>query len=284
MPAEARIQESNPFLEIATHLFLEDLAGKVGVAGLNNYLVSLAKNLAAAMPREEYASWSEFLGALRDGQSTLSTFEEVRPVTERCMTSMRSPFERGWREYAKRVGTFAPVHREVAEYYNHKVRPTAVTSVHIVLHTFREAAAARIRVGEEAVRYEPVEVCLDPHRVRPGDQAGREVIEGGGRILTRPNLRQRLGPDRHVVHEEPNRHVHRRRRPAVVEGRAEDNRRHDDDRLLHARVLHRAARARRHLDHERDRLVLHRGRHVHADRPVRPGGGRRIGLKGQPSR
>src|SRR5207249_4092327 len=136
--------------------FLEDLAGKVGVAGLNNYLVSLAKNLATAMPREEYASWSEFLGALRDGQSTLSTFEEVRPVTERCMTSMRSPFERGWREYAKRVGTFAPVHREVAEYYNHKVRPTAVTSVHIVLHTFREAAAARIRVGEEAVRYEPV--------------------------------------------------------------------------------------------------------------------------------
>ena len=156
MPAEARIRESNPFVEIATHLFLEDLAGKVGVAGLNNYLVSLAKNLATAMPREEYASWSEFLGALRDGQSILSTFEEVRPVTERCMTSMRSPFERGWREYAKRVGSFAPVHREVAEYYNHKVRPTAVTSVHIVLHTFREAAAARIRIGEEAVRYEPV--------------------------------------------------------------------------------------------------------------------------------
>src|SRR5207247_6892486 len=71
MPADARIQESNPFVEIATHLFLEDLAGKVGVAGLNNYLVSLAKNLATAMPREEYASWSEFLGAVGDGQSTL---------------------------------------------------------------------------------------------------------------------------------------------------------------------------------------------------------------------
>src|SRR5207237_221781 len=83
-------------------------------------------------------------------QVNMSTVEQVRPVMERCMTSMRSPFERGWREYAKRVGTFAPVHREVAEYYNHKVRPTAVTSVHIVLHTFREAAAARIRVGEEA--------------------------------------------------------------------------------------------------------------------------------------
>src|SRR5207247_3782147 len=82
--------------------------------------------------------------------------EEGRPVKQRCITSVRSPVERGCREYAKRVGPFAPVHREVAEYYNHKVRPTAVTSVHIVLHTFREAAAARIRVGEEAVRYEPV--------------------------------------------------------------------------------------------------------------------------------
>ena len=28
--------------------------------------------------------------------------------------------------------------------------------VHIVLHTFRQAAAARIRVGDDAVRYEPV--------------------------------------------------------------------------------------------------------------------------------
>ena len=156
MPADARMQDSNPFVEIATHLFLEDLAGKVGVAGLNNYLVSLAKNLAAAMPREEYTSWSEFLTALREGQSILSTFEDVRPVTERCMSTIRSPFERGWREYAKRVGSFAPVHREVAEYYNLKVRPTAVTSVHIVLHTFREAAAARVRVGETGVRYEPV--------------------------------------------------------------------------------------------------------------------------------
>lgn len=156
MTSDTRMADSNPFVEIATHLFLEDLAVKVGVVGLNNYLVSLAKNLATAMPREEYSSWSEFLGALREGQSILSTFEEVRPVTDRCMSTLRSPFERGWREYAKRVGSFAPVHREVAAYYNHKVRPTAVTSVHIVLHTFREAAADRVRVGDDAVRYDPV--------------------------------------------------------------------------------------------------------------------------------
>src|SRR3989454_4738478 len=152
MPSDARMQDRNPFVEIATHLFLEDLAAKVGVAGLNNYLVSLAKNLASAMPREEYASWSEFVGAVRDSQSILSTFEEVRPITDHCMSTLRSPFERGWREYAKRVGAFAPVHREVAQYYNHKVRPTAVTSMHVVLHTFREAAAARVHVGRDGVR------------------------------------------------------------------------------------------------------------------------------------
>src|SRR5438552_129221 len=116
----------------------------------------IAKNLAGSMPKEEYTTWAEFLSALSTGQSILSTFEEVRPITEHCMSTFHSPFERGWREYAKRVGAFAPVHREVAQYYNHKVRPTAVTSVHIVLHTFREAAAARVHVGRDGVRYEPV--------------------------------------------------------------------------------------------------------------------------------
>src|SRR2546428_191487 len=101
-----------------------------------------------------------FLLATRgwSGETKLSPkdFEEVRPVTDHCMSTYRSPFERGWREYAKRVGAFSPVHREVAEYYNHKVRPTAVTSIHVVLHTFREAAAARVNVGKDGVRYEPV--------------------------------------------------------------------------------------------------------------------------------
>lgn len=169
MPAESRMPEGNPFVEIATALFLEDLATKVGVAGLNNYLVSLAKNLANAMPNEEYASWAELLGSLVSGQSILATFEEVQPVTEHCLTTVRSPFDRGWREYAKRVGSFAPVHKEVATYYNAKVSPTAVTSVHIVLHTFRSAAAARIRIGGKPLRYETLatawvdgEVVLPP--------------------------------------------------------------------------------------------------------------------------
>src|SRR5207237_9861727 len=128
MTSESRMAESNPFVEIATHLFLEDIATKVGIAGLNNYLVSLAKNLAASMPKEEYATWPEFLSALSSGQSILSTFEEVRPITEHCMSTFRSPFERGWREYEKRVGAFAPVHREVARTNNHQGRTAAATS------------------------------------------------------------------------------------------------------------------------------------------------------------
>src|SRR5512137_491619 len=95
MTAEAHMPEANPFVEIATALFLEDLASKVGVAGLNNYLVSLAKNLANTMPVEEYASWAEFLGALVSGQSILATFAEVKPVTEHCMSTTHSPFDRG---------------------------------------------------------------------------------------------------------------------------------------------------------------------------------------------
>src|SRR5437016_11551194 len=87
MTSESRMPESNPFVEIATHLFLEDIATKVGIAGLNNYLVSLAKNLAASMPKEEYATWPEFLSALSSGQSILSTFEEVRPIRSEEHTS-----------------------------------------------------------------------------------------------------------------------------------------------------------------------------------------------------
>lgn len=178
--------ESNPFVEIATHLFLEDLAAKVGVSGLNNYLVSLAKNLASAMPNEEYRDWDEFVEALRESRSILSTFEEVRPVTDRCMATPRSPFERGWREYAKRVGAFADVHRESAEQYNAKVRPTAVTSLHIVLQTFRETAAARIRVDGRAIRYAPVAtVWVDGEKRMPAEEKLDDVLRRAGISRTR---------------------------------------------------------------------------------------------------
>src|SRR3970040_1945555 len=114
-PEHARMPESNPFVDIATPLFVEDLSTKVGTAGLNNYLISLANNLAANMPEEEYDSWDEFLEAVRKGSSILSSFAEVHPLTQHCMVTRRSPFQRGWREYAKRGGAVSKGHRGVAE-------------------------------------------------------------------------------------------------------------------------------------------------------------------------
>ena len=165
-----RVIDSNPFVDIATHLFLEDLASKVGVAGLNNYLISLANNLASNMPEEEYETWDEFLDALKNGHSILSSFEDVHAVTKHCVVTRRSPFERGWREYAKRVGAFSKVHREVAEYYNAKVKSTAVNSLHIILQTFRDAASKRIKVGGKVLRYEQIAtVWVDGERKVAGD-------------------------------------------------------------------------------------------------------------------
>jgi hypothetical protein len=196
MAPEARLPDANPFVEIATHLFLEDIATKVGVAGLHNYLLSLAKNLARSMPAEEYDAWDELVEALREGRSILSTFEEIRPVTAHCMTTVRSPFERGWREYAKRVGAFAPVHREVAEFYNAKVRPSAVTSLHIVLHTFRDAAASRITVEGKRLRYEPIATAwVDGERRMPPEDRLVPLLKRAGISKTRLGMLLRTHAD-----------------------------------------------------------------------------------------
>ena len=176
-----RVLDSNPFVDIATHLFLEDLASKVGVAGLNNYLISLANNLAANMPEEEYETWDEFLDALKNGHSILSSFEDVHAVTKHCVVTRRSPFERGWREYAKRVGAFSKVHKEVADYYNSKTKSTAVNSLHIILQTFRDAASKRIKVGGKTLRYEQIAtVWVDGERKVAGDDRLPGLLKRAG--------------------------------------------------------------------------------------------------------
>jgi len=191
-----RVVDSNPFVDIATHLFLEDLASKVGVAGLNNYLISLANNLAANMPEEEYETWEEFLEALKNGHSILSSFEDVHAVTKHCVVTRRSPFERGWREYAKRVGAFSKVHKEVAEYYNAKVKSTAVNSLHIILQTFRDAASKRIRVGGKTLRYEQIAtVWVDGERKVAGDDRLTGLLKRAGISRIRLGMLMRNNAD-----------------------------------------------------------------------------------------
>jgi hypothetical protein len=191
-----RVIDSNPFVDIATHLFLEDLASKVGVAGLNNYLISLANNLAANMPEEEYETWDEFLDALKNGHSILSSFEDVNAVTKHCVVTRRSPFERGWREYAKRVGAFSPVHREVAEYYNSKTKSTAVNSLHIILQTFRSAASKRIKVAGKPLRYEQIAtVWVDGERKVAGEDRLPGLLKRAGISKTRLGMLLRNNAD-----------------------------------------------------------------------------------------
>lgn len=150
--AREELTDSNPFVDVATHLFLEDIADKQGAAGLNNYLMSLATSLAKSMPSEEYKSWDEFLGALRNRESILSAFEAITTPTENCVVNPVCPFARGWIEYTKRVGSFSKIHSEVAEYYNSTVKPGAINSMCIIHQTFRSEAAERIRIDGKQLR------------------------------------------------------------------------------------------------------------------------------------
>ncbi|MCD6462023.1 MAG: hypothetical protein J7L61_04705 [Thermoplasmata archaeon] len=144
--------ESNPLVDVAAHLFLEDIADKQGAAGMNTYLMSLATSLARSMPEEEYDTWEDFLDALRAGDSILSTFETIFTPTDHCVVTTVNPFERGWLEYTKRIGKYSRIHYDVAEYYNATVKPGAIDTTCIIHQTFRNAAAERIRVGGRRVK------------------------------------------------------------------------------------------------------------------------------------
>ncbi len=154
---KAQLGEHNPFVDVAAYLFLEDIGDKQGAAGMNNYLMSLASSLAKSMPKEEYSSWDDFIDSLQKGESIISAFETVRCPTNNCVVTQTCPFTRGWQEYTKRIGEFAGIHKEVAEFYNATVKPGAVDSQCIIHQTFRSAASERIKVGGRPVRYAQVE-------------------------------------------------------------------------------------------------------------------------------
>jgi len=203
MILEERMVESNPFVDVATYLFLEDLASNVGVEGLNTYLVNLALNLGSSMPEEVYKDWDEFLCHLRDGTSILSAFEQIKTVTDSCMVTTRSPFEQGWREYVKRVGSFSEVHNRVAEYYNSKFRGTAVNSLHVVHHSFRSAAVRRIRVGGKDVRYSQIAtVWVDGEKRLAEPEVRKALLKKAGISETQLNMYLRTNSDVWLLYPE----------------------------------------------------------------------------------
>ena len=104
------------------------------------------------MPEEEYTNWESFVEAIVKGESILSAFEKVNAVSSNCMVTIDSPFLRGWKEYTKRIGEFPRIHKEVAEYYNARITPTALETGDIIIQTYRKAAAEKIVVEGKKVR------------------------------------------------------------------------------------------------------------------------------------
>ncbi len=200
---KAKMIESNPFVDVAGHLFLEDIADKQGASGLNNYLMSLASSLAKSMPEEEYETWEQFLDALRNGDSILSAFEGIKTITKNCLVTPTCPFERGWVEYTSRVGSFSPIHTEVAEYYNSTVKPGAINSMCIIHQTFRTVAAERITVGGKPIKVAHIAVVWSDgeRRVIP-DEWKPVLLQKAGISETELNMLLRTNADVWIVYQE----------------------------------------------------------------------------------
>ncbi len=189
---QKKLRPHNPFVDVAAYLFLEDIGDKQGAAGMNNYLMSLATSLAKSTPKEEDRSWDDFKESLEKGESIISSFEEVKCPTNNCVVTETCPFTRGWQEYTKRIGEFAGIHIEVAEYYNATVKPGAVDSQCIIHQTFRNAAAKRIKVGGKTVRYAQIEaVTPNADSKRAPDEWLPILLERAGVTETELNMTMR---------------------------------------------------------------------------------------------
>ncbi len=179
----------NPLVDVAAYLFLEDIADTQGAAGMNNYLISLANSLARSMPEEEYPTWEAFQKSLESGNSILSAFEKVTMAAGSCAVTEVCPFRRGYREYIQRVGEFAKIHYEVAEYYNGQVQPSAIDTQCIIHQTFRQAACSRIKVGGKPLKFAHLACVSYEGKIKqPPDQWLPILLEKAGISLTEMNM------------------------------------------------------------------------------------------------
>jgi hypothetical protein len=179
----------NPLVDVAAYLFLEDIADTQGAAGMNNYLVSLANSLARSMPEEEYPDWDSFEKSLASGNSILSAFETVRIAGSRAAVTEVCPFRRGYREYIQRVGEFAKIHYEVAEYYNSQVQPSAIDTQCIIHQTFRKAACSRIKVAGKPLQFAHLACTNYEGKAKvPPEQWQPILLEKAGLSLTEMNM------------------------------------------------------------------------------------------------
>ncbi|WP_370571983.1 hypothetical protein [Methanomethylovorans sp.] len=144
---------SNPFVDVSVFLFFEDISDKQGVEGFTNYIVGQAKSLAKSVPEEEYDNWEDFANAVVNGESVLSSFENIKQISRNGFVTKVCPFAKAIREYIKRLGNFNPVHMEATDHYNHTIQPSAAHSACMMHQTYRNEVAKRIKIGGKPLQY-----------------------------------------------------------------------------------------------------------------------------------
>jgi dTDP-glucose pyrophosphorylase len=144
---------SNPFVDVSVFLFFEDISDKQGVEGFTNYIVGQAKSLAKSVPEEEYDNWEDFANAVVNGESVLSSFENIKQISSNGFVTNVCPFAKAIREYIKRLGNFNPVHMEATDHYNHTIQPSAAHSACMMHQTYRNEVAKRIKIGGKPLQY-----------------------------------------------------------------------------------------------------------------------------------
>lgn len=190
--AKKKLVDNNPVVDVAAFLFLEDIADKQGEAGMNNYLMSLAASLAKTMPEEEYDTWEDFQEAMKNGESSLSVFEEIINPTPYCFVTTTCPYERGIGEYRRRIGELAPQHFNVAEYYNNTIKPGALDTCCVIHETFRQFATERIKVNGLNIKYAQISnVRSDGRHMRAPDEWLPIILEKANLSSTKLNMLQR---------------------------------------------------------------------------------------------
>jgi len=191
---QGTLVESNPLVDIAGLMFLEDIADKQGDAGVVNYVIGLASSLAKSMPEEEYDTWEEFLTALRNRESILSTFEALFTPTDYCIVTSHCPFDDGVKEYIRKIGELPAIHKNIAEYFNYTRTPTTVNTCCVIHQAFRDFTSARIKVAGRRVKFAQICVANFGGRACSPDEWMPILLEKAKITKTKLNMVLRKNP------------------------------------------------------------------------------------------
>ena len=149
---------TNPFVDVAMMLFLEDIAEKQGVEGLLSYMLVQGTSLAEAMPAEDYPTWDDFIAAINEGRSIFSALEGMEHFAGYVLVTPVSPFHEAMATYISLMGELLPAHQEVVAFYNGRVQNSAAESMNVLHQAFRKELVQRISVAGQSIKYAELSV------------------------------------------------------------------------------------------------------------------------------